>query len=328
MSSREIIEDIVIRSMQDRATPEERRRVEEFRRRSPENDEYVRDLMRVWELTGGTGREVETQPPPAARIIAEARRRTGRERSSAAWWSGERRRLAAAALVVLGLGFAGGYLASRTGGADAPDVVEIATGASEMATTRLSDGTLVRLAPASSLTRRSDSDSREVSLEGRAFFAVAERADEPFTVHTRIGDLTVLGTRFGVGVERSNLDLVVVDGRVALSAADRTVEVSRGQMGVVVGGAAPSVRPVDDPEGRLDWMGRWLIFQSMPLGSVARELEMIYDVDVVIADAELEDRALSASFAEQELEQVLVVVCRALDVECVRDGRTVVITPR
>src|SRR5207247_1917000 len=75
---------------------------------------------------------------------------------------------------------------------------EFVTGATEAATIHLRDGTVVRLAPQSRLRLTGVPGVREVTLDGRAYFAVAKLAGRPFTVKSRGGQAVVLGTRFEV----------------------------------------------------------------------------------------------------------------------------------
>ena len=63
---------------------------------------------------------------------------------------------------------------------------EVVTGATELATVQLGEGSVVRLAPSSRL-RVLAGRERAVHLEGRAFFAVERMPTPPATRHTRRG---------------------------------------------------------------------------------------------------------------------------------------------
>src|SRR5690606_36862769 len=92
---------------------------------------------------------------------------------------------------------------------------QLATGTSETLMTQISDGTIVYLAPNSSLQVSPTPGVREVWLEGKAFFGVAKHgADWPFRVRSDRGTVNVLGTRFEFSTEATDARVVVVDGKV------------------------------------------------------------------------------------------------------------------
>src|SRR5437870_3238042 len=123
---------------------------------------------------------------------------------------------------------------------------------------------LVRLLP--------EAQRREAWLEGRAYFAVAKIEGQPFEVRTRTGTAQVLGTRFDLSVDDNGLRLMVAEGRVALSADGKRVDVKAGEVSQVIAGSSFSVTRVPDVLSLMDWKGSFLAFQSTPLKDVAREI--------------------------------------------------------
>jgi transmembrane sensor len=213
--------------------------------------------------------------------------------------------------------------------AEAPGLAagEIVTGAFEMVTTRLSDGSVVRLAPQSRLLVTASGPSREVWLDGRAFFAVAPDNERSFIVRTRAGDAVVLGTRFDVKVDENGMQVIVVEGRVAHQAGGRAVQVLAMEVSHVTGAGEPTVRRIDDPVPLLQWLGEFLVFQATPLRDVARELERQFGVAVRVADTRVGERTVTAWFTHETLEEVLLIVCRAADAHCVHRDGVVTIEP-
>jgi transmembrane sensor len=97
--------------------------------------------------------------------------------------------------------------------------------------------------------------SREVTLQGRAFFAVARDETRPFVVRAGQDQVRVLGTRFEVAQEQAGegLRVVVVEGRVEVTTAAGSVEVPAGSVGRTGGAGGPTSEVVDDPRALLDW---------------------------------------------------------------------------
>lgn len=86
--------------------------------------------------------------------------------------------------------------------------------------TTLPDGTTIYLAQNSTLTytKRFVGKTRNVKLEGEAFFDVAKNPDKPFLIDTKAASVKVLGTSFNLkSTNSSNFELNVVEGRVGVS---------------------------------------------------------------------------------------------------------------
>ncbi|MGO4772322.1 FecR family protein [Flavobacterium sp. W22_SRS_FK3] len=106
----------------------------------------------------------------------------------------------------------------------------------------LSDGTKVWLNSESSLRYPVEfsGDTRTVTLEGEAYFEVAKNPQSPFTVKTKSGDVTVLGTHFNVSsyIEDQVFATTLVEGKVKVSditdASNKTVAIlTPGQQAII-----------------------------------------------------------------------------------------------
>ncbi|MBX6364817.1 MAG: FecR domain-containing protein, partial [Gemmatimonadetes bacterium] len=264
-----------------------------------------------------TGERAAGHRPAGARPgVAEPAVRPGWRRAPGwAWGLAAAAVLALAALPVL-----------RRGAADA-GVSRFETGAGQVRTVRLGDGSVVRLAPNTTL-RAAPASRREAWLEGTAFFAIAKRNGVPFVVHTAGGDARVLGTRFELRTAVKTVRLAVLEGRVALSAPGGREVVEAGQVSEIEAGRAPTAPRAADVQTMVGgWMRGVLIFEATPLRQAAREIERQYDVRVRLADPSLGDRTVSAVFDHQSLETVVATICRVTDATCQVEEGTVWVRP-
>jgi transmembrane sensor len=323
-TSKHCVDELIIRFLQGEASEAEERELRQWRRASLDHERQYRQIERVWSLAGRAQARAAPRPVPAAADLIAGRRlpphgfQVPTPRSSHARW---RFLQAAAAAALILMGFALG----RSGGGAVDGIAygatEFVTGASEMVTARLADGSIIRLGPESRLRVTGMRDTREVWLDGRAFFAVAKDQARPFTVRTRAGEALVLGTRFEVLVEQDVLRVLVVEGRVALEASGEKVEVAAGEASRVVEGAAPTVEKIPDVAPMLDWMGSFLVFESTPLRDAAREIERRYGMRISVPDSALAEQTVTAWFSNQSAEEVLRVICRIVDAHCsIRDS--------
>ncbi|MGH7128960.1 MAG: FecR family protein, partial [Planctomycetaceae bacterium] len=227
--------------------------------------------------------------------------------------------VAAAAVLVLALN----QRAARESAVWSP--TEIVTGATELATVRLEDGSVVRLAPSSRLQVHGGAE-RDVTLEGRAYFAVTKDDSRPFRVRTAAGTAQVLGTRFEIATDAEGLRLFVLEGRVALDAPANRVEVGAGEQSGVRNGAATLPARFADAENAAAWLGKFLAFQATPLREAAREIERLYEVNVLVADSALAVTTITATFTDRPLQAVTDVVCLILSARCSTKQDTVIIS--
>jgi len=290
------------------------------------------EFRAVWELTEAGGPETQdVSPPPPASVILQAAAAdhvTGGGTGGGShppgptrrWWWGA----AAAAMLLLTVGSLPFWFAQGRGGG-AAIAAEFRTGPGEMATVRLGDGSIVRLAPESRLSFTGRSDAREVELEGTAFFAVEPTNQGRFIVRTALGETQVLGTRFEVRVREDSLRVLVVEGQVAVSVGDERILVDGGNMMLSSGEGSPSLVAVEDELAFLGWMDGWLVFQGTPLAQVAREVQRRYGVTVHIEDEELAARTVTAWFADEAVEEVITVICRVAQATCVLQESSVMV---
>ncbi len=310
------VHERIVRCLQNRLRDGEDGELARWRAQSPENERYYQEMQQLWWCAREASPESVAPRPSAAFLLA----RSGAPREVAAWgragvWRSAWLRAAAVVLLV-GLGYAG---ARYPRSASPLGVTEFTTGNSEMVTVRLADSTTVRLGPRSRLTIDATPGGRTVRLDGHAFFAVAKRAGKPFVVRTRVGQVTVLGTRFDVNVNNDDLRLLVVQGRVALKASGEQVQVGANEMTHVVAGSRPSTVAVSDVQSMLAWMGGTLVFQDTPARQAVEEIENRYRVQVEL-DPGLADRTVTAEFTGQSFEEVLTVLCRVIVARCVIEG--------
>ncbi len=322
------MDELIIRSLKGRTSPGDEASLRAWRQASGANEAYYQQLAMLLEETEAVLFEGSTLPAPPLAVLTRTEGRTpqadqGRIRArDRRVWGG----VAAAAAVLAVVLF-------HVPRAEAPSTFslqagEFVTGGAETATAVLSDGTVVRLAPNSRLRILGIAGTREVILEGQAYFAVTEMPGHPFRVRTRAGAAHVLGTRFEVRVQNEELRLIVLEGRVALDAGGRQVEVGAGEMSLVTDGSTTAAVKVDDLKPLIGWLKRFIVFQETPLYEAARELERQYGVHIVVTDPVLGMETITGWYADRTFEEVLMIVCGVMQARCSIENGTATIGPR
>jgi transmembrane sensor len=245
-------------------------------------------------------------------------------------WATSRLTVAAVALVAAG-GLA--LLGSRVNRGGDPVAREYAAARGRRATIRLADGTSAVLAPGSTLRTLAGfgGQSRDVALDGEAYFVVVHDRRRPFAVHAGYAVARDLGTHFDVRAFAGDtaVQVAVTEGRVAFGDTVRSpVELRAGDVSQLTG-AGNAVVLRHAAVGRyVAWTQGVLAFDNTPLREVAPALSRWYDLQVDIADTSIAGRRLTASFTQTPpLAVVLEAIARSLDVRVDRDGRVVVFRP-
>jgi len=202
--------------------------------------------------------------------------------------------------------------------------VSVRTAPGEQTVVTLPDGSTAELNGATTLSYPRgfsawpgvEASARRVSLDGEAFFSVAERP-RPFRVETENARVEVLGTTFHVRTRTTDgtpeTRVVVASGRVRFAAADSsgwdaasvTLETT-GQASRVQGTAGPSVPETVELKYVEAWrQGGFAVFDA-PLPTILRELERRFGVSLELTVPSAETEPMSLHYArDAELEDVL-----------------------
>lgn len=322
------MDDLIIKVLGGTASRFEEERLKRWREEEPENDGYFQDMARVWSLTSPEPYQAASEPPSVEEILGVApipgtpghAKRAGlpsfRKRSVMTWG------LLAASVAAVALGV-------RFIPADGPASLAIhRTEPGVNPTITLSDGSFARLAAGSSLQEWEVEGRREVSLEGRGFFAVARDETRPFVIRAGGGEVRVLGTRFQVDTEGDQVETVVVDGLVRVSNDQGSVEAGPGTMALMGPGTAPVVREVQDVFAFLSWDAGTMVFQATPLAQVAREVSRHFGRTLAIEGPDLQGRRVTAWFQGESFEDVAGSLCMVTEAVCSPAGDGVIMQAR
>lgn len=195
----------------------------------------------------------------------------------------------------------------------------------------LSDGSTVRLNSNARLTLPEvfRGDTREVILQGEAFFEINPNPGKPFIVHTAHAVIKVLGTAFNVKASASahNVQVAVREGKVSFRpktpASPREVFLRKNQLGYLqVENDQIKVEQVRI-DNYLSWMTRRLVFDNTPLPVVCAQLERLYEIRCSIGSEELTGLHFTANFERRSLKKTLDVIARSLEIEYQVEENTV-----
>jgi ferric-dicitrate binding protein FerR (iron transport regulator) len=196
----------------------------------------------------------------------------------------------------------------------------------------LSDGTHVVINADSRVTLPTSfgTDSRQVYLEGEAYFDVAKDPSRPFRIMVNGAQVEVIGTRFAIRSIPGDLSVqtVVEEGIVALTTdhgdAQKKVLVTKGMIANLdLNNRVITTKLTRDLDLYLSWKDGYLKFDRTPLRVVAEELERKYDVTIRFASDEIEDLELTAELKSRTIVNVLDVISTSLGLQARMEQDTV-----
>jgi ferric-dicitrate binding protein FerR (iron transport regulator) len=239
-------------------------------------------------------------------------------------------RYAAAVLVAVLLSVAGYEMVTNK--AESPKMLVISSADQVVKSFKLPDGTLVSLNSDTQLKypKRFGKETREVTIEGEAFFEVKPNKNKPFIIHAGNAQIKVIGTSFNVSAyPRARLVEVIVEtGKVQVSNKLTVTEQSNelilnpGDKGTLVYSSNALLKTTNQDPNFMAWKTHNLIFRATSLSEVISNLEKVYKVNIRLADPKLNGLLLTAHFNDYPLDFILKVIETTFQMETQRiDGQ-------
>ncbi len=157
--------------------------------------------------------------------------------------------------------------------------------------------------------------TREVNLDGEAYFQVVHLNNKPFIVHSGKLQTQVLGTSFNVDAysKAINMKVTVVSGKVSVKEAStgNRLMLTQNQQAVLTANTSSFKKSVvADAENNIAWQDGKLIFEDAPLDEIAAQLSLKFGVKTTLSNPKLKNCRISAVFQHKELPQILSVITR------------------
>ena len=195
----------------------------------------------------------------------------------------------------------------------APQLVVHETLQGQKSKITLPDGSTVQLNSGSRLTYEdfgTGTSTREVKIEGEAFFNVARDRNRPFVVHTATLKTTVLGTSFNVRsyAHESEVQVVVATGKVSvenpIAGMDSRVLMIPNEMVSYHTDEKTMTKSSGDFSDLLAWKDGRLIFYNVTIREAIPALERWYGVEIVLQNEKVGNCPIKVEIEGESLNTV------------------------
>ena len=213
---------------------------------------------------------------------------------------------------------------------------EVATKRGSKSFIKLPDGTQVWLNADSKLTFKENfgDKTREVSLNGEAFFDVFHDAEHPFIIHTGKADVKVLGTTFNIRnyTSEKTMEATLVKGKIEVTLTDRPDEkiIIHPQEKIIISkennsqpntkinakNAVSTVDKVilttatfkDSLMAETSWMKDKMVFVNQSLEKIADELERKFAVTIVFKTNAVKQYRYTGVFDKETVSEIFHII--------------------
>lgn len=194
----------------------------------------------------------------------------------------------------------------------------------------LPDGSVVHLGSNTRIIypKRFDNDSRDVYLEGEAYFMVAKSDVSRFTVHTSTATTTVYGTEFNVSAPGDDrCEVVLVKGSVSISTPTSGELMLKPGEGAEIADGTITVSEVDVTPYEAWNTGR-IDFTDWTLEKLMSVIGKWYNMDIRFSDEEFSQIEITGSFNRYEtLTPTIESLSVITGLTITADGNTIIVAP-
>jgi Fe2+-dicitrate sensor, membrane component len=183
----------------------------------------------------------------------------------------------------------------------------------------LSDGSHIWLNAHSSIKYpKKFGNTRNIYLDGEAYFEVAHDSKHPFIVHTPKTQTRVLGTKFNVRSYSSEKQIVVTvsEGKVGFgSAANSQVILLPNQKGAFDRQTGNVTKMENNDSNFMAWKTLEFSFDGETLAEVFKTLAEAYHFSYKFDSPDLKTRIVTANFSKRPLDEIMQTISLSANVQ-------------
>jgi transmembrane sensor len=324
------IDDLIGKVLSGEAEAEEVRRVDSWRNETIENQKYFDDMKVIFARASSNVVKVDFDTDAAwTRLKSRLVQKSGvkvvplETKKKAIQWPALRIAAGIVLIITTSL-FAWKWYS------DSPGSIVQVTSDTKVVQDTLPDGSTAFLNKQSSITYEYDARARtrKVKLKGEGFFDVRHEETKPFVIETDETLVRDIGTSFNVKSypDKDTIEVIVTTGIVQFyTLNDPGLMISEGESGIYSKRNKTFTKMSKADTNVLAYKTRVFSFHSTDLQSVINQINDVYDSHIVLANAEIANCQLTATFRDDELDTVVEVIAESLALTVERNDKNEII---
>jgi transmembrane sensor len=307
----EKIHELIAKQLQGELSAQEEKVLLAWVSEKDENKTVYQQSVKAWEYSG---RKQESFYVDTDAAWSKVKSRTAESVKVIRFWQRPVYQIAASLVLLLTIGYLTGSFK------DSPEYIIVAS-KNERVKFYLPDSSIVWLNKNSSVKYPDDYNrkTREVQLDGEAFFDVRRDVTKKFIVLGHHSVTEVLGTSFIVKSYKDSQEefVKVISGKVSFtsrSESNKQVLLTPGLEGKLEAGNIISSSKITDTNFKA-WKEQKLDFDNTELSQVIASLNNYFGVEVIVTDPAILKCGFTGSFENPEIEQIINILSISLNVE-------------
>mgnify|MGYP000047072726 FL=1 len=241
-------------------------------------------------------------------------------------------KVAASIVLLFGLGYLFFMIAPINNAKEIPvEEVVLQTEWGQKMNLTLPDGTQVHLNSGTTIKfpKKFSAYSREVKLDGEAFFEVAKNPNKPFIIQTGEVNTMVHGTSFNINNydDKDRVEVTVATGKVEVSSNEEKVFLTQNDQAIFDRTTKNITKEHVNAADYLYWKKGIINFKDAPLAEALEALERWYGVSFIVKNEKVKRCHITASFNNEILTVVLesiIYAKKGLQFEYIEDNKIMI----
>jgi len=322
-----IKEDLLVKYLANETNSEETFEVEKWVQASDENKKQFEQFLLIWEqslqLTAPAAMDVDDAWQRMQQRIKQSEKAPAIapvKSFNKSWLS-----VAAVILVVVCAGWLGFILFTKN---NTEQIVAVSVSSfDKVVTDTLPDGSVITVNKNSSLSYPSkfNGDTREVALNGEAFFKVTPNKEKPFIIHVNDVTVRVVGTSFNIKSEKGKTEVIVETGIVQVTKNKHTIRLLPKEKVLTQWRDSTITKDTVQDELYNYYRSKEFICNNTPLQSLVQTLNEAYNSNIIIENDALKDLPITTVFKGESLDNILKVISETFKIKIEYSGNEIIL---
>ena len=174
-----------------------------------------------------------------------------------------------------------------------------------------------------------DNETRQVWLQGEAFFQVEDKSSEQIKFEVITDDLVVevYGTSFNVNTNDFQTEVFLEEGSIQLKMEDKQEQLKPGDFvkysktNKVI---TKHTRIIEKP--KLDWKNEVLSYKEQSVAEILMKIEKVYDIKIQLNKSEIKEQIRTIRIPKEKLDVAIPILERSLNVSIKQEGHLLILS--